>query len=109
MPVQMIINQASALPIDAQFNSPGDEPMYLEVTGTVWTQSSNELIGIEIAIDGQPVGVAQVFSNGSSTHRAVVPAYIEVQLGEGAHVLNLSVAANTISDNNDFYTAVLHY
>ena len=108
MAVQVIIDQKGPLPIQATFNSIGDEPMYLEVNGSVWTQTPNQMIGIVIQIDGQSLGTAQIFSNGPSTHRAVVPAYIPVQLGEGQHTLTLSTS-NSVSDFNDFYTAVIHY
>jgi hypothetical protein len=84
--------------------------MYLEVNGSVWSQAGNQMIGISVQLDGQPIGTAQIFSNGPSTHRAVVPAYIEVQLKEGPHTLVLAQAnGNTVSDTNDFYTAVLHF
>lgn len=109
MGVQMIVNQKGPLPITAQFNSIGDSPMYLEVQGSVWATSANVMTGINIDIDGQNVGTAFIFSNGASTHRAVVPAYIQVKLGQGAHKLTLSAAANTVSDYNDYYTAVIHY
>ena len=112
MAIQVIINQQQgALPINANFNAPSDAPIYLEVTGSVWTQSENSLIGIAIQLDGQAIGTAQVFSNGSTTHRPVVPTYIQVQLQQGQHTLTLSPLANstTVSDSNDFYTAVLHY
>jgi hypothetical protein len=109
MSVQVIINQVGPLPITAQFNAIGDFQMYLEVNGSVWTQTPNVMIGIDIAIDGQPVGTAHIFSNGATTHRAVVPAYIPVQLAQGAHKLTLSASANTVSDFNDYYTAVVHY
>ena len=110
MAIQLIISQAGPLPITANFNAPGDEPMYLEVNGSVWTQSANNMIGIAIQLDGQAIGTAQIFSNGSATHRAVVPGYILIQLGEGQHTLILSPAAGTtVSDLNDFYTAVIHY
>lgn len=109
MAVQMIINQKGPLPIAAQFNSIGDSPMYLEVNGSVWTQTANVMIGINIDIDGQALGTAYIFSNGASTHRAVVPAYIEVKLSQGPHKLTLTAAANTVSDYNDYFTAVIHY
>ena len=109
MAVQMILNQKGPLPITAQFNSIGDSPMYLEVNGSVWATSPNVMCGINIAIDGQSVGTAQIFSNGASTHRACVPAYILIQLSQGPHKLTLSAAANTVSDYNDYYTAVIHY
>ena len=109
MSVQVIISQVGPLPITVQFNAIGDFQMYLEVNGSVWTQTPNVMIGIDIAIDGQPVGTAHIFSNGASTHRAVVPAYVPVQLTQGAHKLTLSASANTVSDFNDYYTAVVHY
>jgi len=110
MAVQVIIgNQKGALPIKASFMSPGDMPMYLEVQGSVWTTTANQMIGIQIAVDGTVIGTANIFSNGASTHRPVVPVYLPVKLGQGSHTLELSVAANTTSDFNDFYSAVLHY
>lgn len=110
MAIQVIISQAGPLPITATFNAPGDEPMYLEINGSVWTQSVNKMTGIAIALDGAAVGTAQIFSNGNATHRAVVPAYISVQLKQGRHTLTLSASPGaTVSDLNDFYTAVIHY
>jgi hypothetical protein len=110
MAIQVIVNQAGPLPITATFNAPGDEPMYLEVNGSVWSQAANQMIGIGISLDTKPVGAAQVFSNGNTTHRAVVPAYIPIQLSQGQHTLTLSASPSaTVSDSNDFYTAVIHY
>ena len=110
MAIQVILSQAGPLPITANFSAPGDEPMYLEVNGSVWTQSVNAMIGIAIALDGTNVGTAQLFSNGNATHRAVVPAYIAVQFSQGQHTLQLSAApGTTVSDFNDFFTAVIHY
>ncbi len=110
MAVQVIIDQAGPLPISTSFNAPGDDPMYLEVNGSVWSQASNVMTGIVIQLDGKPVGTAQVFSNGNTTHRTVVPAYIPIQLSEGSHTLSLSaMSGGTVSDFNDSYTAVIHY
>ena len=110
MALQVILAQAGPLPITKTFAAPGDEPMYLEVNGSVWSQNPNILIGIVVSLDGQVIGEAQVFSNGNATHRPVVPAYIQVQLSEGNHTLTLSADTNgTVSDYNDLYNAVLHY
>ena len=109
MAIQVLISQVGPLPITGQFNAVGDTPMYIEVNGSVWTQTANVMIGIDIAIDGQNVGTAHIFSNAASTHRAVVPAYIPVKLSQGPHKITLSASANTVSDSNDFYTAVIHY
>ena len=110
MAIQVIVQQAGPLPIKATFRPLGNMPTYIEVNGSVWSQSANVLIGIGVDLDGQNVGQAKIFSNGTSTHRAVVPAYIPVKLGDGAHTLTLSAAtAQTVSDFNDFYTVVIHY
>ena len=110
MAVQVLIgNQKGPLPIQASFQAPGDMPMYLEVQGSVWTTTANQMIGIQVTLDGAVIGTANIFSNTASTHRAAVPVYLPVKLTQGQHTLQLSAAANTVSDLNDFYTAVLHY
>lgn len=110
MSVQVIVQQAGPLPIKATFQALGDFPMYLEVNGSVWSQTANVLIGIRINLDGQDVGHAKIFSNGTATHRAVVPAYVPIKLSQGTHTLTLSAdTTQTVSDLNDFYTAVIHY
>src|ERR1043165_4556984 len=98
MAVKLILQQAGPLPITATFNSIGDAPMYLEVNGSVWTQTPNVMIGIDVQIDGTPSGTAKIFSNGSSTHRTVVPLYMPVTLTPGPHKVTLSASANTVSD-----------
>jgi hypothetical protein len=109
MSIKVIVSQVGPLPITATFDAPGDEPMYLEVSGSVWSANANSMIGIAIALDGKQIGAAQIFSNGPTTHRAVVPAYIPIQLSQGKHKLTLSPNnAATLSDYNDFYTAVIH-
>ncbi|MBK8814327.1 MAG: hypothetical protein IPN42_01895 [Methylococcaceae bacterium] len=110
MAIQVIINQAGPLPIKATFNAISDSPLFLEVNGSIWSGAANNLIGIQVDLDGQGVGAAQIFNNGSTTHRAVVPAYIPIQLTQGQHTLVLSqMTGTTNSDQNDFYTAVIHY
>jgi hypothetical protein len=111
MAIQVILSQAGPLPINASFSAPGDSPMYIEVNGSVWTQTANQMIGIAVALDGNPIGKAQVYSNANATHRTVVPVYIPVKLTQGQHTLTLSAITpgSTVSDSNDFFTAVIHY
>ena len=91
--------------------APGDMPMYLEVQGSVWTTTANQMIGIQVTLDGNVIGTASIFSNAASTHRTVVPVYLPIKLNQGSHTIQLDLAANTktTSDFNDFFTAVLHY
>jgi len=110
MAAQVILSQKGALPLTATFNAPGDLTVVLEVNGSVWTQTANQMIGIQVQLDGQNLGTANIFSNAASTHRAVVPAYFTVPLKYGTpHKLVLSNATGTTSDINDFFTAVIHY
>jgi hypothetical protein len=110
MSVQVIVDQQGPLPIKATFNSLTDEPVYVEVNGSVWSTTPNTPIGILVEIDGIVVGKALIYSNGPTTHRTVVPSYGQVQLGPGQHTIVLSpVTPTTTSDVNDFYTAVIHY
>jgi hypothetical protein len=111
MPLQVLLSQQGPLPITAKFKAPSDATVYLEVNGSVWTQSANAMIGIQVAIDGKPAGTAQIFSNAASTHRTVVPLYVPLQLAFGEHSITLSApqGSTTVSDKNDFYAAVIHY
>jgi hypothetical protein len=110
MAIQVIVQQAGPLPIKATFQAPGDSPMYLEVNGSVWSQTANVIIGIGVNLDEHKIGQARIFSNGTATHRGVVPAFIPIKLKQGQHTLTLVAdTAQTVSDFNDFYTVVIHY
>ena len=110
MAILVIVQQAGPLPINVTFQAPGNNPMYLEINGSVWSQSANVIIGIGVNLDDQEVGHARICSNGNTTHRTVVPAYIPIQLSEGKHTLSLFPdTEQTVSDLNDFYTVVIHY
>ena len=111
MPVQVIVDQQGPLPIKITFNSLTSSPVYVEVNGSVWSTVPNTMIGIEALVDGiNVVGKAMIYSNTASTHRTVVPSYGQIQLGPGQHTIMLSPATpTTTSDQNDFYTAVIHY
>src|SRR5215208_2963261 len=105
MSIQVIVDQQGPLPIKATFNLVTDEPVYLEVNGSVWSSSPNTMIGILAEVDGAVAGKALIFSNTPDTHRAVVPSYGQLQLGFGQHTIVLGpVTPTTTSDSNDFYT-----
>ena len=109
MACQVLVSQKGPLPIKVNFNSPGDLMVCLQVDGSVWTTTANQMIGIQIAVDGQNVGTAQIFSNTASTHRAVVSSFIPLKLTYGPNSIALTLLANTTSDFNDLFTAVIHY
>src|SRR4051812_28144389 len=111
MAILSILNQAKGpLPIHSTFKAPSDGPSWLIVSGSVWCGSANQMIGVQLELDGKVVGSAQIFSNAASTHRAVVPTYIPVTLSAGTHTINLlPLNASTTSDFNDFFDVILQY
>ncbi|MGE3800078.1 MAG: hypothetical protein AB7H80_03590 [Candidatus Kapaibacterium sp.] len=107
--VQVLINQAGPLPITQKFTSDIQMEAMLFVAGSVWCNDANQMIGIEVLLDGNALGAAEIFSNGPSTHRAVVPQYIPIDLTLGGHTLTLQASTTeTVSDYNDFYRVLLH-
>jgi len=110
MATQIVVSQQGPLPISVRFPAPSDGPSVLVVAGSVWTNGSNTMIGIQVSLDGQPLGSAQIFANPGSTHMSVVPAFFPVELSQGDHTLQLSESTSaTTSDFNDFFTVVLQY
>jgi hypothetical protein len=104
-----ILNNAKGpLPLTAAFNAPSDGPSYLTLSGSAWSQSANQMLGVILSIDGTQVGEAFIFSNGVSEHRALVPIAIPVKLTIGPHKLALT-AANTVTttDYNDVFNISL--
>jgi hypothetical protein len=83
----------------------------LTLAGSVWATSANQMIGVSLVIDGEPAQVsAAIFSNGQSTHRAVVPATVEKTFDIGSHTFTLvPMNAETTSDSNDFFSLTVQY
>ena len=111
MPVMSILNQAKGgLPVSASFDAPLDGPACLVLSGSVWSGTANQIIGVALELDGKPIGSASIFSNLNTTHRAVVPSYIPVNMTFGTHKITLVPSTTaTTSDYNDFYDVVLIY
>lgn len=62
MPVP-IISQAGPLPVSGTFSVPTNDPISILVSGSVWTQKANQMIGFTIQLDGKPIGAAQIYAN----------------------------------------------
>jgi hypothetical protein len=111
MAIQVIMNQQPGpLPLKVAFKTPSDGPATIIVHGTIWSQTANVMIGVDVLLDGTKIGSASIFSNLQATHRAFPATYIPVKLAFGEHTLTLSVSAGAgITDLNDRFTAVLDY
>jgi hypothetical protein len=103
-----IINQPGPVPIGAKFNAPLDGPALLVVTGTLWTTSPNNLMQLNVILDGTPVGVGKLFSNTAAVHRALPTLFLNINLKSGVHTLELTASGTSVtSDANDFFFAAL--
>ena len=105
-----IIDRQGPLPISGTFQTTAPSEVSIFVSGSVFTGTEGASVGIAILLDGNKIGTAMIWSNGPSTHRAVVPEYITKKLSfTGTHKIELEVAnANTITDINDsFRVAVM--
>jgi hypothetical protein len=111
MAILSLLNQASGpLPLYAKFDAPSDAQSCVVLSGSVWSQTANQMIGIAVELDGVPIGSASIFSNASGTHRTVVTAHIPVKLTFGAHAISiLPTNTATTSDQNDVFNLVLQY
>ena len=106
--MQIVIDRTGPLPITQKFNSDIQGPATFILTGSVWSQTANTNIGVQLLLDGVELGEAEIFSNGVSTHRAVVPQYLNANLKVGEHTLTLEASTTqTLSDINDTYRVVV--
>src|SRR5438445_217492 len=93
---------------DAQSLEP--DAALLRPAAAVWTQTPNSMIGIEVFLDGNSLGTAQIFANPSGVHLPVVPVILPVKLSYGAHKIVLAQSTPpTTCDTNDYYTVTLMY
>lgn len=107
---QTVINQKGPLPITAAFEALSDAQALIMLSGSVWSNTSNESIGIQIAVDGTVIGTASIFANPATTHMSVVPIVIPYTFGFSGHKVTLSAATgNTVGDQNDYYMVTILY
>ena len=104
-----VISQAGPLPItSAPFKAPVDGPVVFVVTGSAYSNTANVPISFTVLLDNNVIGTAQVFSNGSQTHRVLPPLFIPVALTDGSHTCAI-MASPTATDYNDHFTVQILY
>ena len=103
-----IIQQVGPLPISKTFNAPLDGPALLAVTASLWATQANVMMQLTVSLDGQQVGVQQLWSNAPSTHRALPTLFCNITLTAGTHTLQLTLSGSgVVSDYNDVFSAAL--
>jgi hypothetical protein len=108
--VLVLIAQAGPLPIKATADIESDGPAVLTLAGSVWSTTQDTMIGVSLSIDGEPVQSASIFSNGPTTHRAVVPVTVPYSFTIGTHTFTLEpLNAQTTRDSNDQFELSVQY
>ena len=109
MQLQQLINQQGPLPLKGGFIAATTNPVLLVVTGSLWTTTANVMIQMNVYLDGNQIGVAQVFSNGASTHRVLPTLFIGLPplSSDDEHTIMLAAPSPATTDYNDSFSASL--
>lgn len=97
-----------ALPHSFSYTPESDSPVIIYFSGSAWTSVANTPIGLKLTINGADITTTTIWSNGPTTHRALVPSLVKYKFP--LNVVNgvvqpvtitISALANTIFDVND--------
>lgn len=100
------------LPVKAVFQAPTDGPVAFVVTGTAYTNSAANAIGIQLYLDGSLLGEpALCWANENNNHQAVRMTFTPYEgLSEGDHTIQVAIALDpTVTDVNDNFQVTLLY
>lgn len=110
MLLQTVIGQNGPLPITAAFNAESDSEAVMMVSGSAWSSTAGQWVGVQIMLDGNIIGEAAVFCNEASSHRALITTLIPVTLSAGQHTIALAEVSNyTEIDANDWFNVYIMY
>ena len=104
-----IIDTSGPLPIKEPFVLKHNTIGMLFVSGSVFSNSRETPLSIQVTVDGNFVGRLGIFANPPLTHLALVPEIFELSLSSGNHVVGLAPLGGTVSDGNDFFTVTFVY
>jgi len=99
---------ALALPWSFSVTTHGGS-LLLFLSGSGWRTPAQGpgYIEMELAVDGAPYVTARVFSNETSSHKALVPSMNIITIPAGTHQISIQVGAGTVDSNDEFHYMVL--
>lgn len=113
MPISLVtkrlVNTYGPLPIEKEVLISGDKAGALFVSGSVFSKSDQNHLGIKVTLDGQSISQLRIFANPRLDHMALVPEIIPVNLSDGHHTVRLAALPGTVTDANDVFTVTLMY
>ena len=100
-----VINANGALPKEGTYNKRRGGTLIVSAAGSGFSDTENKTIGMEVFVNGNKVGTAQVYTNEKLSHKAFVPAFAVVnRVPKGAVKIELKpLNADTKTDQNDFF------
>jgi hypothetical protein len=108
MKLQTIVNAAGPLPISATFTPVADGPVVLVVTGTAWSSSAPNKIGIEVSLNGSVIGSATLFANQNSVHMTLPTLFLNAVIpSHEPQKIAVTGLGHTVTDLNDHFTVQL--
>ena len=101
-----VINTNGALPKEGTYNKRRGGTLIVSAAGSGFSDTENKTIGMEVFVNGNRVGTAQVYTNEKLSHKAFVPAF-EVVNGVPKGPVKIELKAldggDTKTDQNDFF------
>jgi len=104
MEIQELFNKAfTQFPLSVQFTPQDTDPAQLYITASAYSNKPSSLIGINVALDGKPLGSITVFANVATSHMALVAKLFPVEFTDlKPHTLTFTAATPaTVCDFND--------
>lgn len=79
--------------------------LLISAAATGYSTSASQMTGMTISVDGQPIGVSQLYANEANSHQSFVPVdLVVVDISPGSHAVALAPQSGTTVDTNDFYS-----
>lgn len=110
---QPVYNWAGPLSLDGDTFTPGSgKTWFLFASGSGWSTSGGELIGMSVLVNEIQVGICQVMTNEASSHKAFVPICVpltenELTPGQPATVRLEPYNDATVTDLNDYFNVTV--
>jgi hypothetical protein len=112
MAFQQILSLNGPLPIKQSFTIEVDGPVDFFITSTAYIQTPNFPVGVEVAINGVPLGSSNLFANQPQVHMTLPTIFGTAQISDPTvpQVLTIDPTyGSTMTDSNDFFNVWVQY
>jgi hypothetical protein len=78
--------------------------LLISAAGSGWSKTKDQKIGMNVLVNGNQVGTAQVWTNEAESHKAFVPAFeVLNKVRKGQVNIKLEPLSGTEIDQNDYF------